>query len=169
MQKAQRNPPLGREEEGGKHEEAHLGRRQPPGLLPHRQGCLHNLVLELSRLVQDRARLSASCGESVERCWWEKGERGDQLEGRGRWKRRQNSSKVSKSFAAQLRSEMFMHRYIFQAPEASNLEDLTSQFQENTGFLLVRHPLVRLVSAYEDKMLNPHPFPYAYHHRQGQN
>jgi len=56
-------------------------------------------------------------------------------------------------------------RYIFQAPEASNLEDLTSQFQENTGFLLVRHPLVRLVSAYEDKMLNPHPFPYAYHHR----
>ena len=44
-----------------------------------------------------------------------------------------------------------------------------SQFQRNTGFLLVRHPLVRLVSAYEDKMLNPHPFPYAYHHRQGQN
>ena len=62
-----------------------------------------------------------------------------------------------------------MHRYIFQAPEASNLEDLTSQFEENTGFLLVRHPLVRLVSAYEDKMLNPHPFPYAYHHRQRQN
>jgi len=56
-------------------------------------------------------------------------------------------------------------RYIYQAPEASNLEELTSQFKENTGFLLVRHPLVRLVSAYEDKMLNPHPFPYAYHHR----
>ena len=66
-------------------------------------------------------------------------------------------------------SEPFMHRYIFQAPEASNLKDLTSQFQENTAFLLVRHPLVRLVSAYEDKMLNPHPFPYAYHHRQRQN
>ena len=62
-----------------------------------------------------------------------------------------------------------MHRYIYQAPEASNLEELTSQFKENTGFLLVRHPLVRLVSAYEDKMLNPHPFPYAYHHRQRQN
>ena len=60
-------------------------------------------------------------------------------------------------------------RYIYQAPEASNLEDLTSQFKENTGFLLVRHPLVRLVSAYEDKMLNPHPFPYAYHRRQRQN
>jgi len=56
-------------------------------------------------------------------------------------------------------------RYIYQAPEASSLEDLTSQFKENTGLLLVRHPLVRLVSAYEDKMLNPHPFPYAFHHR----
>ena len=62
-----------------------------------------------------------------------------------------------------------MHRYIYQAPEASSLEELISQFKENTGFLLVRHPLVRLVSAYEDKMLNPHPFPYAYHHRQRQN
>jgi len=44
-------------------------------------------------------------------------------------------------------------RYIYQAPEASDLEELTSQFKENTGFLIVRHPFVRLVSAYEDKML----------------
>lgn len=29
----------------------------------------------------------------------------------------------------------------------------------------VRHPFVRLVSAYEDKMLNPHPFPFGYHHK----
>ena len=29
----------------------------------------------------------------------------------------------------------------------------------------VRHPFVRLVSAYEDKMLNPHPFPFTYHHK----
>jgi len=56
-------------------------------------------------------------------------------------------------------------RYIYQAPDASDLEELTTQFKENTGFLIVRHPFVRLVSAYEDKMLNPHPFPYAYHHR----
>lgn len=56
-------------------------------------------------------------------------------------------------------------RYIYQAPEASDLEELTTQFKENTGFLIVRHPFVRLVSAYEDKMLSPHPFPYAYHHR----
>ena len=28
------------------------------------------------------------------------------------------------------------------------------------GVLQVRHPFVRLVSAYEDKMLNPHPFPF---------
>merc|ERR1712032_663601 len=56
-------------------------------------------------------------------------------------------------------------RYIYQAPEASDLEELITKFQENTGFLLVRHPFVRLVSAYEDKMLSPHPFPFAYHHR----
>ena len=68
-----------------------------------------------------------------------------------------------------LKGSLDTHRYIYQAPEAASLEDLTSQFKENTGLLLVRHPLVRLVSAYEDKMLNPHPFPYAFHHRQGEN
>ena len=56
-------------------------------------------------------------------------------------------------------------RYVYQAPEARDLDELTAQFHENTGFLIVRHPFVRLVSAYEDKMLNPHPYPYAYHHR----
>ena len=68
-----------------------------------------------------------------------------------------------------LKGSLDTHRYIYHVPEASNLEELTSQFKENTGFLLVRHPLVRLVSAYEDKMLNPHPFPFTYHHRQRQN
>ena len=34
-----------------------------------------------------------------------------------------------------------------------------------TPFMIVRHPFVRLVSAYEDKMLNPHPFPFAFHHK----
>ena len=57
------------------------------------------------------------------------------------------------------------NRYVYQAPEARDLHELTAQFHENTGFLIVRHPFVRLVSAYEDKMLNPHPYPYAYHHR----
>ena len=57
------------------------------------------------------------------------------------------------------------NRYVYQAPEARDLDELTAQFHENTGFLIVRHPFVRLVSAYEDKMLNPHPYPYAYHHR----
>jgi len=56
-------------------------------------------------------------------------------------------------------------RYVYQAPEARDLDELTAQFHEHTGFLIVRHPFVRLVSAYEDKMLNPHPYPYAYHHR----
>ena len=144
------------------HEEAHLGCRQPHGVLPHCKGGLYNLVLKLSRLVQDRAQVSASSAQTVERGWKE---RRGQLGGRGWWKRHQNSSKVLK-FYAQLN---FIHRYIYQAPEASSLEDLTSQFKENTGLLLVRHPLVRLVSAYEDKMLNPHPFPYAFHHRQGEN
>ena len=37
--------------------------------------------------------------------------------------------------------------------------------QRMTPFMIVRHPFVRLVSAYEDKMLNPHPFPYNYHHK----
>ena len=70
--------------------------------------------------------------------------------------------------ANSITSHLVPHRYIYQAPEASDLEGLTTQFKENTGFLIVRHPFVRLVSAYEDKMLSPHPFPYAYHHRFGQ-
>ena len=57
------------------------------------------------------------------------------------------------------------NRYVYQAPEARDLDELTAQFHEHTGFLIVRHPFVRLVSAYEDKMLNPHPYPYAYHNR----
>ena len=36
-------------------------------------------------------------------------------------------------------------------------------------FLQVRHPFVRLVSAYEDKMLNPHPYPYELHHKIQRN
>ena len=36
--------------------------------------------------------------------------------------------------------------------------------EQNVLFLQVRHPFVRLVSAYEDKMLNPHPYPYEHHH-----
>lgn len=67
-----------------------------------------------------------------------------------------------------VKSKIASPRYIYQAPEASDLEELTAQFKENTGFLIVRHPFVRLVSAYEDKMLSPHPFPYAYHRRYEQ-
>ena len=68
----------------------------------------------------------------------------------------------------ELFSQIVPPRYIYQAPEASDLGELRAQFKENTGFLIVRHPFVRLVSAYEDKMLSPHPFPYAYHRRYEQ-
>ena len=56
-------------------------------------------------------------------------------------------------------------RYIYEPPNVENLTELTEMFNKMTGFMMVRHPFVRLVSAYEDKMLNPHPFPYKYHHQ----
>ena len=42
---------------------------------------------------------------------------------------------------------------------------MDTMMERMTPFIIVRHPFVRLVSAYEDKMLNPHPFPYNYHHK----
>jgi len=56
-------------------------------------------------------------------------------------------------------------RYLYSPPQTDNITLLKSFFGENEGFMIVRHPFVRLVSAYEDKMLNPHPFPYKHHHR----
>ena len=56
-------------------------------------------------------------------------------------------------------------RYIYEPPKIEDLEELSTVFNRMTGFMMVRHPFVRLVSAYEDKMLNPHPFPYKYHHK----
>ena len=58
-----------------------------------------------------------------------------------------------------------MTRYIYEPSKSESLEELTKVFHKMTGFMMVRHPFVRLVSAYEDKMLNPHPFPYKYHHQ----
>ena len=56
-------------------------------------------------------------------------------------------------------------RYIYTAPPGDNLTTLNKMYKTMTGFMIVRHPFVRLVSAYEDKMLNPHPFPFNYHHK----
>ena len=51
--------------------------------------------------------------------------------------------------------------------EENQLQDCGSKREKLVIKFLyqVRHPFVRLVSAYEDKMLNPHPFPFKYHHR----
>ena len=73
--------------------------------------------------------------------------------------------------------------HLYPAPSLESLDTL-NQLQRNlTGFMVVsifyhrikvrrpsvslqvRHPFVRLVSAYEDKMLNPHPYPYELHHK----
>ena len=59
----------------------------------------------------------------------------------------------------------FVSRYIYHAPPGDNLTTMDTMMQRMTPFMIVRHPFVRLVSAYEDKMLNPHPFPYNYHHK----
>ena len=56
-------------------------------------------------------------------------------------------------------------RYLYHAPPGDNLTTMDTMMQKMTPFMIVRHPFVRLVSAYEDKMLNPHPFPYNYHHK----
>ena len=56
-------------------------------------------------------------------------------------------------------------RYIYQPPPGDNLTTMSAMLDKMTPFMIVRHPFVRLVSAYEDKMLNPHPFPFAFHHK----
>jgi len=43
------------------------------------------------------------------------------------------------------------------APDNWNFKELTKVLDVMTPFMLVRHPFTRLVSAYEDKMLNPKP------------
>merc|ERR1711892_1254136 len=43
------------------------------------------------------------------------------------------------------------------APDSWNFKDLTKVLDVMTPFLLVRHPFTRLVSVYEDKILNPEP------------
>jgi len=55
-------------------------------------------------------------------------------------------------------------RYFYPAPPMKDFFSLEKEFESLEGFMIVRHPFVRLVSAYEDKMANPHPFPYKYHH-----
>ena len=60
---------------------------------------------------------------------------------------------------------LFVTRYIYHAPPGDNLTTMDTMMHRMTPFMIVRHPFVRLVSAYEDKMLNPHPFPYNYHHK----
>ena len=51
---------------------------------------------------------------------------------------------------------------LYQPPPDDNLERILQTFNQMTGFMLVRHPFVRLVSAYEDKILNPQPH-FQYH------
>ena len=60
---------------------------------------------------------------------------------------------------------LLVTRYIYHAPPGDNLTTMDTMMERMTPFMIVRHPFVRLVSAYEDKMLNPHPFPYNYHHK----
>lgn len=43
------------------------------------------------------------------------------------------------------------------APDNWNFKELTKVLDVMTPFMIVRHPFSRLVSAYEDKMLNPKP------------
>ena len=51
---------------------------------------------------------------------------------------------------------------LYQPPPDDNLGTILQTFNQMTGFMLVRHPFERLMSAYEDKILNPQPH-FDYH------